>query len=255
TAPPTGDVTIPVTSLDLTEGTVSPGSLTFTAADWNVPQTVTVTGQPDGVLDGNVAYTVPAGASTSAVPNYNGLPAQSVALTDNVRLLMYSDGVSNDSDARVGGRLVGQAGGVPLVGNWNGTVGDEVGLYRPETGVFTLDTDGDLVSQDADDSVITRLAGKVGGRPLVGDWNGDGTDNVGLFIGVTGRWFLDTNSDAAAEKVFTAVDGKAGGAPVVGDFNGDGVTDCGIFRPLLGRWIIDLNGNGVYDAGGDLIYK
>ena len=92
-------------------------------------------------------------------------------------------------------------------------------------------------------------------KPVVGDWNGDGTDNVGLFISVTGRWFLDTNSDAAAEKIFTAVDGKAGGAPVVGDFNGDGVTDCGIFRPLLGRWIIDLNGNGVYDAGGDLFYK
>jgi hypothetical protein len=37
-------VVIPVASTDLTEGTVSAASLTFTAADWNLPQTVTVTG-------------------------------------------------------------------------------------------------------------------------------------------------------------------------------------------------------------------
>jgi hypothetical protein len=41
---PTADVVIAVASSDVTEGTVSAASLTFTAADWNVPQTVTVTG-------------------------------------------------------------------------------------------------------------------------------------------------------------------------------------------------------------------
>jgi len=44
TSQPTADVTIGLSSSDLTEGTVGPASLTFTAATWNVAQTVTVTG-------------------------------------------------------------------------------------------------------------------------------------------------------------------------------------------------------------------
>src|SRR5690348_6116271 len=53
---PTANVTIPVASNDLTEGTVSTATLTFTAANWNVPQTVTVTGVDDFVKDGDIAY-------------------------------------------------------------------------------------------------------------------------------------------------------------------------------------------------------
>src|SRR5438477_2048919 len=37
---PTADVVIPIASSNAAEGTVSGSSLTFTAADWNVPQTV-----------------------------------------------------------------------------------------------------------------------------------------------------------------------------------------------------------------------
>ena len=44
---PTADVTIALSSSDTTEGTVSPASLTFTTANWNVAQTVTVTGVDD----------------------------------------------------------------------------------------------------------------------------------------------------------------------------------------------------------------
>ena len=40
---PTANVTIPLTSSDPTEGSVSPAQLTFTATNWNAPQTVTVT--------------------------------------------------------------------------------------------------------------------------------------------------------------------------------------------------------------------
>ena len=49
---PTADVTIALSSSDTTEGTVGPASLTFTNANWNVAQTVTVTGVDDAVVDG-----------------------------------------------------------------------------------------------------------------------------------------------------------------------------------------------------------
>src|SRR6185369_5772361 len=82
---PTADVVIPVASTDLTEGTVAIASLTFTAADWNVPQTVTVTGADDQVDDGDIAYGVTLGTPTSADPIYAAIDPADVALvnTDN----------------------------------------------------------------------------------------------------------------------------------------------------------------------------
>ena len=55
---PTANVTIALSSSDLTEGMVAPSSLTFTTANWNVAQTVTVTGVDDLFQDGNFAYTI-----------------------------------------------------------------------------------------------------------------------------------------------------------------------------------------------------
>src|SRR5260221_6316863 len=47
TSVPTSNVTIGLISSDLTEWTVAPASLTFTAADALIPKTVTVTGTDD----------------------------------------------------------------------------------------------------------------------------------------------------------------------------------------------------------------
>ncbi|MEK0182803.1 DUF4347 domain-containing protein, partial [Microcoleus anatoxicus] len=47
---PTASVTIPLTSSNTAEGTIDKSSLTFTPANWNVAQTVTVTGVDDSVV-------------------------------------------------------------------------------------------------------------------------------------------------------------------------------------------------------------
>ena len=68
---PTADVTIPVVSSDLTEGTTDVASLTFTPLNWDTPQTVTVTGVDDRYVDGPITYPVTLGASgatTCAAP-------------------------------------------------------------------------------------------------------------------------------------------------------------------------------------------
>ena len=80
---PTADVTIGISSSDINEGTVGPPSLTFTSGNWNVPQTVMVTGVDDAVVDGNVAYTVVTAPADSTDTNYGGLNAADVAVTNN----------------------------------------------------------------------------------------------------------------------------------------------------------------------------
>ncbi len=78
---PVADVTIGLSSSDTTEGTVSPSSLTFTSANWDIPQTVTVTGVDDAVDDGDVAYSIVTAPATSA-GGYNGQDASDVSVTN-----------------------------------------------------------------------------------------------------------------------------------------------------------------------------
>ena len=70
---PTNDVTIPVSSSNPSEGIVSTNSLTFNSTNWNIPQTVTVTGQDDAVADGQVNYSIVLGPAVSDDVNYSGL--------------------------------------------------------------------------------------------------------------------------------------------------------------------------------------
>jgi hypothetical protein len=67
----TNTVVIPIRSSNTAEGTVSPSSVTFTTANWNAAQTVTVTGVDDAVQDGNQPYTIITDPATSGDANYN----------------------------------------------------------------------------------------------------------------------------------------------------------------------------------------
>ncbi len=83
TTQPTANVTVGLSSNDLTEGTVAPASVTFTPGNWNVAQTVTVTGVDDAVDDGNIGYTIVTAAAVSADPGYSGFNPSDVSVTNN----------------------------------------------------------------------------------------------------------------------------------------------------------------------------
>ena len=82
---PTNAVTISLTSSDTTEGVITnpgpPNQLIFSTTNWNVIQRVTVTGQDDVIVDGNIAYTITATA-TSGDPVYQGIAINAVGLTN-----------------------------------------------------------------------------------------------------------------------------------------------------------------------------
>ena len=56
-AQPTTDVVISMSSSDTGEATVT-STVTFTNANWDTPQTVTVTGVDDNIIDGNIDSTI-----------------------------------------------------------------------------------------------------------------------------------------------------------------------------------------------------
>jgi hypothetical protein len=79
---PSANVTISLSSSDLTEGTVSPATLTFTSLNWSNDQTVTITGVNDFIVDGNIAYTIITTPSSSTDPLYNGVNPRDVSVVN-----------------------------------------------------------------------------------------------------------------------------------------------------------------------------
>src|SRR5438445_673655 len=69
---PSADVTVNFQSSLASEGVTDVTQLTFTSANWNTPQTVTVTGVDDALQDGPHAYTVDFSATTSTDTGYAG---------------------------------------------------------------------------------------------------------------------------------------------------------------------------------------
>jgi len=81
-ARPTADVTIPLSSSKTSEGTVSPARVTFTATNWNAPQTVTIIGVDDKIADGAQPYRIRIGAATSSDARYADIDAADVAVSN-----------------------------------------------------------------------------------------------------------------------------------------------------------------------------
>ena len=102
---PTNDVTINMSSSNPAEGLVSPTSLTFNSANWNVPQVVTITGQDDLVTDGPVAYTIVLSPAVSTDVNYNGLDPVDISVVN------VDDEQAGISVTPTGGLRTTEAGG------------------------------------------------------------------------------------------------------------------------------------------------
>jgi SpoIID/LytB domain protein len=115
-----------------------------------------------------------------------------------------------------------------------------VGVQDPRTGIWSLRME--------DGSMKTFYYGDPKDIPFIGDWNGDGTETVGLYRQSVGFLFLRyTNTQGVAD-----VDiyyGIPGDVPIAGDWNGDGVDTVGIYRPSQARFYLrNTNTQGIADV-------
>ncbi|MCA9085301.1 MAG: hypothetical protein KDA81_14650, partial [Planctomycetaceae bacterium] len=78
---PTDVVTIPLSSSDPSEGSLFVSSVVFTPSNWNIPQSVTVTGVDDNVVDGTIAYSVVTG-TIGGISDYAGINPNNVAVAN-----------------------------------------------------------------------------------------------------------------------------------------------------------------------------
>jgi hypothetical protein len=86
--------------------------------------------------------------------------------------------------------------------------------------------------------------------PVVGDWNGDGIDDIGSFIASNATWQLHYGASAGIPDAGVFLFGQPGALPVVGDWNGDGRDDVGTFDPKTTTWTLRLGASGGPATGG-----
>ena len=97
---PSAAVTLSVASTDPREAVAAPSVLTFTAADWNVDQTVAVSGMDDDMDDGDRSYAIVVRAS-SGDGGYDGLAVEIAGVNaddDAAGIVPGTDGVSTGED-------------------------------------------------------------------------------------------------------------------------------------------------------------
>jgi hypothetical protein len=113
-----------------------------------------------------------------------------------------------------------RAGDLPVTGDWNGTGTTQVGLFRPATGEWFLDYNGNRTWDGCSKDRCLGSFGIAADLPVSGDWDGNGTSKIGVFRPSTGEWFLDFNGngqwDGCGIDRCIANFGQEGDFPVVG---------------------------------------
>ena len=127
----------------------------------------------------------------------------------------------------------GNPGDIPLAGDFNGDGCDSVGIYRPSEGSIHVinqlgANEGGLGAAD-----FSYFFGDPGDKPFVGDFDGDGDDEVGLHRESTGLvYFRFSTTQGVAEAQF--IFGDPGDKMVAAEWAARGTPgpeSVGLFRP------------------------
>ncbi|MFO1019515.1 MAG: VCBS repeat-containing protein [Planctomycetales bacterium] len=124
---------------------------------------------------------------------------------------------------------------------------DYVGVQRGS--IFFLDSNHNDNYEGGGTSVDDTYStfGAAGDKPVVGDWNGDGFDDIGIWR--SGFFYLDANGNGVydgptIDRYFAF--GLTTDTPVAGDWNGDGIDDIGVWR--AGKFYLDTNSSRSFDS-------
>jgi hypothetical protein len=128
----------------------------------------------------------------------------------------------------------GNPGDIPLAGDWDGDGCDTLSIYRPSEQVFYIinelgSSDGGLGAAD-----YSFMFGNPGDKPVAGDWDGDGVDEIGLHRESTGFFYWRDTLDTG-EATGSIFFGDPGDRFVSGDWGTiPGRDTPAVFRPSNG---------------------
>jgi len=158
----------------------------------------------------------------------NGTEGNAIALDTKGNVYIAGSAIANLQTTPGALQAFNHGGADAFVVKISSTFPDTIGVFRPSTGQFLLRN-----SNTAGNPDLTLTFGQAGDKPVVGDWNGDGVTDVGVFR--NGIFVLATVQTGLKTTTLTALPqfsfGQSGDLPVAGDWNGDGIDTVGVFRP------------------------
>jgi len=285
---PSENVYLPLSSSDLSEGTVNVVGLHFTPTNWNVPQLVTVAGVNDSSFDGDVAYAIVLGTLVSNDPAYAGInPADVAVINQDDEVLTTKFYVVDDATSN---RTFEYASGGSAVENYslNGgnssprgaastVAGDKVWVVDANKKVYLYDGGGVLLGSWAAGSLVSNAT--IEGITTNGTdiWLVDARqDRVYRYAGAASR--LSGSQNAASS--FALNSGNRSPKDLVTDGSNiwvvqsnttDRVFKYSMTGSLVGNWVIDtanasptgitLDPSGatqslwIVDNGSDRVYE
>jgi hypothetical protein len=147
----------------------------------------------------------------------------------------------------------GNPGDIPIAGDFDGDGFDTVSIYRPSEQRFYIINELGADGGGLGAAEFSFVFGDRGDLPFVGDFDGDGTDSVGLHRPSTGQVYLKNSlTGGLAHIQFTF--GNPGDKMVAGDWDGDGVDTVAVYRPRWGVLFIKNShagggANAAFDVG------
>ena len=127
------------------------------------------------------------------------------------------------SESQVNFQFINRSGQIIDTYNTNTRIdADTTGVFRPGNGALYLKNSNTTGFAD-----IQINYGIAGDSPVVGDWDGNGTDTIGVYR--NGVFYLRNSNTIGIADVYFSY-GSPGDQPVAGDWNGDGLDTIGVYR-------------------------
>ncbi|WP_145258007.1 hypothetical protein [Planctomycetes bacterium Pan216] len=165
-----------------------------------------------------------------------------------------------------------------VIGDWDGNGTPNVGIARPVDGVLLWALNTSELNAFDPNAYVSGTFGVAGDTPIIGDWNGDGATEVGIYRSAFASWTFDLNGNLGFDQDdLNLTYGIAGDLPVVTAVGAEQFAQIGVVRdatwflnnspsvsefdvantlppfvfglggdtPVIGDW----NGDGVSDVG------
>lgn len=146
----------------------------------------------------------------------------------------------------------GNPGDLPVAGDFDGDGLDTVSIYRPSEQRFYIINELGSQGQGLGAADYSFMFGNPGDKPLAGDFDGDGTDTIGIHRPSTGK-VMYSNDQASPTAQAEFVFGNPGDILIAGDWNGNGVDTVAVYRPRNGvLYVKTANSSGGADFAVDV---
>ena len=112
----------------------------------------------------------------------------------------------------------GSSGDLPVAGDWTNTGQTTIGVYRPGTRMWYLDT-GNGIWDGCETDLCIGPFGSSDDLPVAGDWTNTGQTTIGVYRPGTGMWYLDTGNgtwDGCGVDFCLGPFGSSGDLPMAG---------------------------------------